>query len=88
MNLAGGNLRKLVTERKVHVFPGLISRGEGRWMRVCDYWNLNVPLFGVKIKRKKFLTSSPVESQILFNEEHQGLLKLQVHLGWEFGRMK
>ena len=32
-------------------------------------------------QKKKFLTSSPVEVLILFNEEHQGLLKLQVPLG-------
>ena len=32
--------------------------------------------------KKKFL-SSPVEALILFNEENQGLLKLQVPLGWE-----
>ena len=29
-------------------------------------------------QKKKFLTSSPVEAPILFNEEHQGLLKMQV----------
>ena len=29
-------------------------------------------------QKKKFLTSSPVEVLILFNEEHQVLLKLQV----------
>ena len=39
-------------------------------------------------QKKKFLTSSPVEALILFNEEHQGLLKLQVPLGWEWGRVK
>ena len=39
-------------------------------------------------QKKKFLTSSPVEALILFNEEHQGLLKLQVPLGWEWGRME
>ena len=39
-------------------------------------------------QKKKFLTSSPVEALILFNEEHQGLLKLQVHFGWEFGKLK
>ena len=37
-------------------------------------------------QKKKFLTSSPVEALILFNEEHQGLLKLQVPLGWEWSR--
>ena len=39
-------------------------------------------------QKKKFSTSSPVEALILFNEEHQGLLKLQVPLGWELGRME
>ena len=39
-------------------------------------------------QKKKFLTSSPVEALILFNEEHQGLLKLHVPLGWEWGRME
>ena len=63
-------LRKLVTDKKIHVFPGLVSRGEGRSRRVWDYWNGNVLLFGVKI-----------EALILFNEEH---LKLQVPLGWEW----
>ena len=38
--------------------------------------------------KKKFLTSSPFEALILFNEEHQGLLKQQVPLGWEWGRME
>ena len=42
----------------------------------------------VENQKKKFLTSSPIESLILFNEEHHGLLKLQVPLGWELGRMK
>ena len=52
------------------MFPGLVSRGEGRSRRVWDYWNGNVLLFEVKI-----------EALILFNEEH---LKLQVPLGWEW----
>ena len=39
-------------------------------------------------QKKKFLTSSPIEAPTLFNEEHQGLLKLQVPLGWEWGRME
>ena len=38
-------------------------------------------------QKKKFLTSSPLEALIPFNEEHQGLLKLKVPLGWEWGRM-
>ena len=29
-------------------------------------------------QKKKFLSSNPVEVLMLFNEEHQGLLKLQV----------
>ena len=39
-------------------------------------------------RKKKFLTSSPVEALILFNEEHPSLLKLQVPLGWEWGRIE
>ena len=39
-------------------------------------------------QKKKFLTGSPFEALILFNEEHQGLLKQQVPLGWEWGKMK
>ena len=31
-------------------------------------------------QKKKFLTSSPAEALNLFNEEHEGLLKLQVPL--------
>ena len=38
-------------------------------------------------KKKKFL-SSPVEALILFNEENQGLLKLQVPLGWKWERIE
>ena len=38
-------------------------------------------------QKKKFVTS-PIEALILFNEEHQGLLKLQVPLGWVWGRME
>ena len=39
-------------------------------------------------QKKKFLTNSPVEALIPFNEEYQGLLKLQVPLGWEWGRIE
>ena len=39
-------------------------------------------------QKKKFLTSSPVEALILFNVEHQDLLKLQVPLGCEWERME
>ena len=42
----------------------------------------------VENQKKEFSKSSPVEALILFNEEHQGLLKLQVPLGWEWGRME
>ena len=42
----------------------------------------------VENQKKEFSKSSPVEALILFNEEHQGLLKLQVSLGWEWGRME
>ena len=42
----------------------------------------------VENQKKKFLTSSSVEALILFIEEHQGLLKLQVLLGWKWGRME
>ena len=39
-------------------------------------------------QKKKFSASSPIEALILFNEEHQSLLKLQVPLGWEWGRIE
>ena len=39
-------------------------------------------------QKNKLITSSPVEALILFNEECQGLLKLQVPFGWEWGRME
>ena len=39
-------------------------------------------------QKKKFLTGSSVEALILFNEEHQGLLKQQVPLGWEWGKVE
>ena len=53
-----------------------------------DYWNRNVLVFGGENQKKKFLASSPVEALILFNEEYQGLLKLRVPLGWDWGRME
>ena len=34
---------------------------------------------------KKFFINNSVEDLIPFNEEHQGLLKLHVPLGWEWG---
>ena len=37
---------------------------------------------------KKFFTSNSVEALILFNEKHCGLLKLQVPLGWEWGKIE
>ena len=37
---------------------------------------------------KKFFTSNSVEALILFNEKHWGLLKLQVPLGWEWGKIE
>ena len=39
-------------------------------------------------QRKKFLTSRLVEALIPFKEKHQGLLKLQVPLGCELGRIE
>ena len=39
-------------------------------------------------QKRKFLTSSPVKALILFNEKHEGLLKLQVPLGCEWGRVE
>ena len=38
-------------------------------------------------QKKKFFINDAVEALITFNEEHQGLLKLQVLLGWEWGRL-
>ena len=39
-------------------------------------------------RMKKFFTSNSVETLIPFYEEHQGLLKLQVPFGWEWGRIE
>ena len=81
-------LRKLVFDKKIHVFPswpcfqerGEVEESLGLLELQCTFiWGEN---------QKKFLRSSPVEALILFNEEHQGLLKLQVPLGWELGRME
>ena len=36
--------------------------------------------------RKKFFINNPVEALIPFKEKHQGLLKLHVPLGWDWGR--
>ena len=38
-------------------------------------------------RKKKFFTSNSVEALIPFDEEHLGLLKLQVPLGWEWGEL-
>ena len=38
--------------------------------------------------RLKFFTSNSVEALILFNEEHWGLSKRQVPLGWEWGKIE
>ena len=37
-------------------------------------------------QKKKFFINNFVEALIPFSEEHQGLLKLEVHLGWKWGR--
>ena len=39
-------------------------------------------------QKKKFFTSNSVKALIVFYEEHQGLLKMQVPLGWEWERTK
>ena len=39
-------------------------------------------------QKRNFLTSSTVKALILFNEKHEGLLKRQVPLGWEWGRLE
>ena len=36
--------------------------------------------------RKKFFINNPVEALIPFKEKHQGLLKLHVPLGWDWGK--
>ena len=81
------NLRKLVTDWKVHVFlalfPGEMGGGGG-----CETLESQYTFIWGENQKKKSLTSSPVEALILSNEEHQGLLKLQVPLGWEWGRME
>ena len=67
------------------LFPGE-RRGEVK--EVVGLLELQYTFIWSENRKKKFLTSSPVEALILFNEEHQGLLKLQVPLGWEWGRME
>ena len=58
-----------------------MEEGVGLWESQCTFnWDEN--------QKKKFLTSSPVEALILFTEKHQGLLKLQVPLGWEWARIE
>ena len=36
--------------------------------------------------RKKFFINNPVQALIPFKEKHQGLLKLHVPLGWDWGK--
>ena len=39
-------------------------------------------------RKNKFFASNSVEALIPCNEENWGVMKLQVHLGWEGGRIK
>ena len=39
-------------------------------------------------RKKKLFASNSVESLISFNEKHRNLLKLQVPLGWQWGRIE
>ena len=39
----------------------------------------------MELPSKKFFINNSVKDLIPFNEEHQGLLKLHVPLGWEWG---
>ena len=58
-----------------------MEKGVGLLESQCTFiWGEN--------QKKKFLTSSLVEALIPFKEEHQGLLKLQVPLGWELERIE
>ena len=61
------------------MFPGLLSRREeveegARLLELQFTWTWG------DHQKKKFFTSNSVESLIFFNEEHPGLLKLQVPL--------
>ena len=64
------------------------------------YWNYNVSFLEdssweihmrkreVTIERRNSLQIILCEALIPFDEEHPGLLKLQVPLGWEWGRFE
>ena len=59
------------------LFPGKRGGGGG-----CGAIGIAMYLYlGRKSKEEILSINSPVEALILFNEEHQGLLKLQVPLG-------
>ena len=45
-------------------------------------WVVKMQKIGVTIKIRNSCMNNSVEALILFNKEHQGLLKLHVHLGW------
>ena len=62
------------------LFPGETGGGGGCGTTGTFIWDEN--------QKEKLLTGSPVEALILFNEKHQGLLKLKVSLQWEWGRVK
>ena len=78
-------------------FQGWLDLG---WRRIWGYWNCNVPWFGKLLlggsivekrgdnRKNKFFASNSVEALIPCNEENWGVMKLQVHLGWEWGRIK
>ena len=44
-------------------------------------WVVKMQKIGVTIKIRNSCMNNSVEALILFNKEHQGLLKLHVHLG-------
>ena len=52
------------------MFLGLVSRGEGEVEESVGLLELQCIFTWGENRKRKFLTSSPVEALILFNEEH------------------
>ena len=78
-------LRKLVTNDWGHVSPGLFLKNRAGWGTVdlgrlwlgssnAEKWSNH--------QNKKFCINNSVKALIMFNEGHQGLLKLCMHLKW------
>ena len=54
----------------------------------CETIGIAMYFIWGKNRKKKFFTSNSMEALTMFNEEHQGLLKLQFPLGWEWGSIE